>query len=150
MKMTKEEKENAALRKAIGLRFKQFRESIKKSQSELANELEASLGIITSIESGKCYPGFSIQNYLYVQYHLNLNWLLAGKGGMLIPTDKDSKNYEVPIQLNHIDEDDPRYERYVELKSLLRIPVIEKIIFGKLAELKIIAEEEIKAFFEET
>jgi hypothetical protein len=33
---------------------------------------------------------------------------------------------------------------------LLRIPVIEKIIFGKLAELKIIAEEEIKAFFEET
>jgi hypothetical protein len=38
----------------------------------------------------------------------------------------------------------------VELISLMRIPFVEKIILGKLAEVKVIAEEEIKSFFEET
>jgi hypothetical protein len=38
----------------------------------------------------------------------------------------------------------------VELNSLIRIPVIEQIIFAKMEELKLIAEEEIKTFFEET
>jgi hypothetical protein len=49
----------------------------------------------------------------------------------------------------HIDENDPRVEGYVEFNSLMGIPVIEQLIFAKLEQIKIIAEEEIKSFFEE-
>ena len=147
--MTKQDLKEAALKKEIGLRFKQFRKSIKKSQSELANELKVPPAKISSIETGKCFPGFDIQNYLHCQYHLNINWLLIGKGEIFIPPDKDAKNSELPIQFNHIDKNDPRYEKYVELRDLLSIPVIEKVIFAKLAEIKVLAKKEIDSFFEQ-
>ena len=139
-----------ALRKDIGLRFKEFREAIKKSRQKLADELKVCQTTITYIETGKCFPGIPFQNYLYGQYHLNLNWLLTGKGEMIISPEEDSKTADFPILFSHIDKDDPRFEGYVELNSLIRIPVIEQIIFAKLAEVKIIAAEEIKSFFEET
>jgi hypothetical protein len=75
---------------------------------------------------------------------LNLNWLLTGKGEMILPAEKDSKTSELPILFWHIDETDPRFEKYVELISLMRITFIEEIILGKLAEVKLLAEEEIK------
>ena len=141
---------SVALRKDIGLRFKEFREAIKKSRQKLADELKVCQTTITYIETGKCFPGIPFQNYLYGQYHLNLNWLLTGKGEMIISPGKDSKHVDLTQLFSHIDEDDPRFERYVELKSLLRIPVIEQVIFAKLEEVKLIAAEEIKSFFEET
>ena len=54
---SKEEIKSAALRKEIGLRFKEFREAIKKSQKKLADELEVCQSTITYIETGKCFPG---------------------------------------------------------------------------------------------
>jgi transcriptional regulator with XRE-family HTH domain len=148
--MSKEDIKNTALRKEIGRRFKEFREAIKKSQDELSNELKVCQTTITSFETGKCFPGITIQNYLNRQYHLNLNWLLSGSGEMIISPEKDSKYGDLPLLFSHIDENDPRFERYVELNGLMRIPVIEQIILAKLAELKVIAEEEIKSFFEGT
>ncbi|UCC40834.1 MAG: helix-turn-helix transcriptional regulator [Candidatus Aminicenantes bacterium] len=124
--MSKEYEKNAALKKEIGWRFKEFREAIKKSQDELANELKVCQGTIANIEKGRFYPKFKMQHYLYGQYHLNLNWLLTGKGEMIISRGKDSKAADFPVLFSHIDEDDPRFEEYMELKSLMSIPVIDK------------------------
>jgi transcriptional regulator with XRE-family HTH domain len=148
--MSKEDIKNAALKKEIGMRFKEFRQAIKKKQDELADELNVCHTTLANIESGKFYPKLKFQHHLYRQYHLNINWLLTGSGEMIISPEKDSKYADLPLLFCHIDEDDPRFERYVELKSLMRIPVIEQIILAKLAEVKLIAEKEIKSFFEET
>jgi len=51
--------------------------------------------------------------------------------------------------LSQIDKNDPMYENYVELLSLLRIPFIKAIIFAKLEEIKMLAAKEIKSFFKE-
>jgi transcriptional regulator with XRE-family HTH domain len=144
--MTEANKEKEALKKEIGRRFKVFRRYIKKSQQELANELQVSQAIIGDIEIGMSFPRIPIQNYLYWQYYLNINWLLSGSGEMIIPPVNHSKT----AGSTQLDENDPRSEKYAELNNLLKIPVIEKIIFAKLAELKVIAAEEIKEFLEET
>jgi transcriptional regulator with XRE-family HTH domain len=138
------------LRKEIGLRFKEFRQAIKKARNELADELRVCKSTIKSIETGQSFPGITIQNYLNRQYHLNLNWLLSGSGEMIISPGKDSKYGDLPLLFWHIEKNDPRFERYVELNSLMSIPVIEQVILAKLAEVKVIAEEEIKSFFEES
>ena len=138
------------LKKEIGLRFKEFRKSIKKSQKKLAEEFKVSQTTIASIETGNSFPGIHYQNYLYSQYHLNINWLLTGCGEMILSGEKDSKNADLPVLFWHIAENEPRFEKYIELISLMHMPCIEQIILGKLAEIKIIAEKEIKSFFEGT
>lgn len=144
--MTESDKEKEALIKEIGRRFSVFRRYIKKSQEELANELQISQTTIAGIEMGKSSPRIPIQNYLYWQYHLSINWLIAGKGEMIIAPVKDSKTAESP----QLREAYYGVDSYEELYTLMRIPVIEKAILGKLAELKAIAAEEIKEFFEKT
>jgi transcriptional regulator with XRE-family HTH domain len=147
-KMSKEAGRNAVLKKEVGLRFKEFRLSIKKSQTKLADEFTVSQTTIASIENGNSFPGIPFQNYLYSQYSLNLNWLLTGGGEMILTGEKDSKTFDLPILFWHIAENDPRFEKYIELISLMHMPCIEQIILGKLAEIKIIAEKKIKSFFE--
>jgi transcriptional regulator with XRE-family HTH domain len=134
--MKKKDIRDEFIRKEIGLRIKEFRKSIKKYQYELAEELKSSQSTFTSIETGKIYPCSPFLNYLHLQYNLNLNWLLTGKGEMIISPEVNSFR-------NIIDD-----ERYVELISLMRIPAIEEIILARLAEVKVIAKEEIKEFCE--
>jgi len=81
--MTKQDLKEATMKKEIGLRFKQFREFIKKSQAELAEELGVRPVIISKIETGRAFPALNVQNYLNVQCHLNINWLVHGSGKMI-------------------------------------------------------------------
>ena len=146
--MSEEYIKKEILKKEIANRFKTFRKSIKNTQHELADELKVNQSVITNIEKGKFLPGVGLQYYLYDQYHLNLNWLITGKDDMIIPSVVKQKNVDIPIILWHIDESDPRFEVYVELLNLMRIQEVERIILGKIAEVKLIAKEEIKSFYE--
>jgi transcriptional regulator with XRE-family HTH domain len=148
MKMTKQDLKEAAMKKEIGLRFKQFREFINKSQAKLAKELQVRQVIISEIETGRTFPGLNLQYYLNGQYHLNINWLIHGSGEMIEPPWKKSKHLDLHQLLSQIDKNDPRYEKVVELLNLLRIPVIKTIIFAKLEEIKVLAAKEIDSFFE--
>jgi transcriptional regulator with XRE-family HTH domain len=148
--MTKENLKDAALKKDIGLRFKEFRQFINKSQAKLAEELQVRQVITSEIETGRTFPGLNVQHYLNGQYNLNINWLIHGRGEMINSWGKKLKYLDFHQLLSQIKENDPMYEKYVELLILLRIPVIEQIIFAKLAEIKVIAAEEIKSFFEGT
>ena len=147
--MTKQDLKEAAMKKEIGLRFKQFREFINKSQDKLSEELQVRQVIISEIETGRTFPALNLQYYLNNQYHLNINWLIQGSGEMIEPPWKRSKDLDLQQLLSQIDKNDPMYENYVELLSLLRIPFIKAIIFAKLEEIKMLAAKEIKSFFEE-
>jgi hypothetical protein len=47
----------------------------------------------------------------------------------------------------HIPGDDKKYAQYHELIEFMRMPEIESIILGKLADLKIVAKDVINKFF---
>lgn len=144
--MSKEDKKNAALKKEIGRRFKEFRQAIKKSLDELAKESKIREAAVAGIEMGNSFPAVTLQNYLYHQYHMNLNWLLTGQEDMLISPLEKAKENNTPLLIGHIDESDPRFEKYMELLNLMRVPLIEWIILGRVVEIKVLAREEIKSF----
>jgi len=125
------------LQKEIAKRFKQFRESIDKTQSRLADELNVQQNIFADIEKGLILPGIDLLHYFNKNYHLNCNWLLSGEGAMTAAAS---------IITSYISIDDPRRTRYEELIDLIQIPAIERIILGRLEELKLIAVDEIKEF----
>ncbi len=138
-------KNDRILKSQIGERFLKFRESLKKTQREVASELNIYQSTITNIEKGKTFPKISYLTYLYDRYRLNQNWLITGKGDMLIPEllDKQGSSF---FSTDHIKAGDPIYPKYVELLSLMKIPVIEQIILAKLVEMKALLKDEIKEF----
>lgn len=144
-KMSKGEIKHKILKEEIGIRFKKFRQALKKTQVELADELEFNRASISEIERGKMFPGLLFLNKLHHQYNLNINFLFSEDEEMFL---SPGKNTELPILFWHLKENDPRFEQYVELISLMRIRFIEQIIFGKLQEIKTIAKEEINSFFD--
>jgi hypothetical protein len=50
----------------------------------------------------------------------------------------------------HIPGTDNKYAQYLELIKFMRMPEIESIILGKLADLKVVAKDVIMKFFEES
>jgi transcriptional regulator with XRE-family HTH domain len=147
--MNKKENNTTGLRKKkeIGDRFKQFRNSIKRTQRHLAEELQVAQTTIASIERGKVFPRISYLNYLQDHYKLDFNWLF-GKTGDIFLKRLEIEPWTKSLLPCHISGDDKEYAQYLELMKLMRMPEIETIILGKLVELKIFAKDEIKQFFD--
>jgi len=112
--------------KAIGSRLKQIREKEGKSIAEFASLLEVDEDVISKIESGAEFPTLEILFGLKAQFNTNNNWLITGKA-------KPS----IKKKCLMVDK------KYAELFNLMRLPQIEKIILGKLFELKLICKDEI-------
>ena len=70
-------------KRAIGIRFKQFRELLDKSKQELEEETEEPLineGRISLIELGAIIPHVIFIEYFTGEYGLNITWLVTGTG----------------------------------------------------------------------
>jgi transcriptional regulator with XRE-family HTH domain len=67
----------------LSARLKQARESIAKSQKQMAKLAGASYRVWQSYEAGKVIPGGKIFEALS-EHGFNANWLLTGKGSMRI------------------------------------------------------------------
>jgi transcriptional regulator with XRE-family HTH domain len=130
------------LKKEIGRRFKRFRETIGKTQMQLAGELKVYQSTITNIEVGKTFPGLKYLHYFHDKYRLNTNWLLSGRGDMF-ESEEERKPSTVSLLHCHIHKQDAMYKKYAELIDLMQVPVIEQVILAKLVELKVLAKEEI-------
>jgi len=130
-------KDDNQLKKEVGKRFKQFRESSGKTQDRLAEELNVKQIIFTNIEKGLIYPGIEYLVYFSKIYRLNCNWLLSGEGSMTAAV--STLDYPIPTG-------DPGNARYEELMHYMQMPAIEQIILGRLQELKLIAKDEIEEF----
>ena len=115
------------LKKIVGKRFRSFRESLKLSQSELAQSLNVKQSTISQIEAGMNFPGMPALSVLADQYALNVSWLLAGRGEMLL------HNEEL---LAMVKRDHDFDKRYLELLRFMKNPTVEFIIFAKMLELQ--------------
>jgi transcriptional regulator with XRE-family HTH domain len=144
----KMKKENfLKIKKGIGNRFKQFREAIGKTQSQLADELGVYQSTITNIEVGKTFPSMKYLYYFHRIKGLNINWLVSSKGEIFL-SEEEHSSLAASLLKCHVPKKDALYERYVELIFLMQIPEVEQIILAKLVELKVIAKDEIKQFFQ--
>jgi transcriptional regulator with XRE-family HTH domain len=132
----------SALKKEIGLRFKRFRQTIKKSQKQLADELQLYQSTITNIEVGKTFPGTAYLRHFYNKYRLNTDWLINGNGDML---HSDLESLKTAFHLL-FGEDEHYFRQYLELLRMMKVPVIREVIFGKLVEMKAMAKDEIEEF----
>jgi transcriptional regulator with XRE-family HTH domain len=141
------DEDNVTLKKEVGTRFKRFRESIEKTQAQLAKELNVYQSTITNIEMGKTFPGIRYLHYFQDKYRLNINWMLNGRGEILM-TDEDLLP-KAPSRINcHVPASDSKYKNYLKLMELMRVPLVEQIIMGKVLELEVIAKEEINSYLQ--
>ena len=133
-------KHDSDLKRKIGHRFKRFRHKIKKSQKQLAEELQLNQSTITNIEVGKTFPKTAYLRHFYDKYRLNAHWLINGSGDMLL-TDIQVKKTAFRL-LSGLDEH--YFKQYMELIQLMKVPVIREVMFGKLEEMKKIAKDDIE------
>ncbi len=70
------------VKKFLGIRFRQFRERLGKTQQQLAMESGTRQSAISRIEQGKCPVPPALLDYLYGTYGINKRWLLDGIGTM--------------------------------------------------------------------
>lgn len=65
-----------------------IRNFIKLDQKDFAKEIKVSKQVLSNIENGRNKPSFIFLENICNRYEVNLNWLVCGKGGMLISSDK--------------------------------------------------------------
>ena len=75
----------------IGLRIREIRRLLNKSQQELADELNITKQAISNVENGKCSPSITLLGKLNIDYHVNLNYLFSGIGEVFVVC-KESEN----------------------------------------------------------
>ncbi len=134
------------IKKDIGKRFRQFRESIQKAQHELAGELNIYQSTITNIERGKTFPNIRYLIHFYKKYQLNINWLLTNDGEMLIYHYHTNPN-AVSVMDCHIHYNDPKYMQYAELFNYMQVPEIEQVILARLIEFKALFKDQIADYY---
>jgi transcriptional regulator with XRE-family HTH domain len=120
-------KSDKFVRKKVGFRFMLFRKAIGKTVRELSSELNVTESTITDIENGTAYPEIEYLHYFHEKYGLNINWLLTKTGRMFVKKSPSETK-------------DPRYEKYVELIELMRVPAVEQAIEAALTEIRALLE----------
>lgn len=68
----------------IGKRIKELKVCLNLTSSELAEKLGIPVRTIGSYEREEAQPGPRFLSALIENYHVNINWLLSGKGNMFI------------------------------------------------------------------
>lgn len=66
----------------IGKRVKELKRSLKITSRELAEAIDIPVRTIGSYERNEALPGPKFLNALFEKYHVNINWLITGKGEM--------------------------------------------------------------------
>jgi transcriptional regulator with XRE-family HTH domain len=115
-------------KKAVGRRFREFRETIGMKPIDMAKLCKVSPASISNFENGRAVIHTKYLIVLTHQLRLNTHWLLTGLGPMRL------KDKQTP-------------DTYAELQQLLKIPEVEKLILAKLIEAKEIFHDEIETFF---
>jgi len=101
----------------MGLRFKKFRDSLHKTQTQLAEQLDVYQSTITNIEVGKTFPGLKYLNFLGEAYGLNADWIVNGRGEMI------GNYFPFPMDL---------VKKYSTLIDLMQVPVVAQLMLARL------------------
>ena len=115
-------------KKAVGRRFREFRETIGMKRNDMAKLCKVSQALIGNFENGRAVIHTKYLIILTRNLRLNTLWLLTGLG---------------PMRLKDKDTRDP----HAELRQLLKIPEVEQVLLAKLIEAKEMFHDEIETFF---
>jgi transcriptional regulator with XRE-family HTH domain len=99
------------------VRLKEVRKALGLTQDKFSKELGISKPTYVRYELGELMPNATMLSIMTTKYDIDLNWLLNGGGEMFLEV----------IELD---------EKYRELFSYMKVPVIEQVILAKFAELK--------------
>lgn len=80
-------------------RFIEIRKHFFQNQSEMATAFNISKQTISDYERGRTFPKTDILEKLATEYNVNLNWLIAGQGNMLLSDDDKINSNELIQQL---------------------------------------------------
>jgi DNA-binding XRE family transcriptional regulator len=82
-----------ALKEKIGSRFREMRIYTGLSQKETASVLGMSQANIVRLEKGVVSPNMSICHYFKTHYNIDINWLISGRGNMVIKEKSKAVDY---------------------------------------------------------
>lgn len=75
----------------IGIRIKNIRKLLNKSQEQLATELNLTKQAISNIETSKSLPSMALLSKLLLDYDVNLNYIVSGMGDIFLSNEKTYK-----------------------------------------------------------
>ena len=68
--------------KTTGQRFKDLRKELRLTQEVFANKIGLSKSAISAVESDKSFISQNVMSTLFMEFNVNLNWLVVGEGKM--------------------------------------------------------------------
>ena len=66
----------------IGERFKLIRTELKLAQDDFGEKIGLSKSAVSAVENDKSFVSVDIQRTLFIDFNINLNWLICGEGSM--------------------------------------------------------------------
>lgn len=126
-------------RKDVGQRVKEFRNQLGLTQAGMVEFLDIGRANYSRIEKGEIFPGLSILKTFQDKFGLNQNWVINNKGGMLLPTDEDSR-----FKFG-------QYEPEVEdlLVYMEKVPSLKHAVLSLFHEYKVRNNDIIQAVFKQ-
>ncbi|MBQ2984036.1 MAG: helix-turn-helix transcriptional regulator [Candidatus Gastranaerophilales bacterium] len=83
--------------KNLGLRLKKIRKQVGCSQDEFAQKLGITKQAISNIENSKSAPSVNVLSKLALDYNVNLNYLIIGKGSIYSLDDSSTTSIKKSI-----------------------------------------------------
>ena len=65
-----------------GQRFKKIRTALDLSQDDFGEKIGLSKSAVSAVENDKSFVSINVQRTLFMEYNINLNWLICGEGSM--------------------------------------------------------------------
>jgi transcriptional regulator with XRE-family HTH domain len=126
-------------KKEIGDRFRAFREENNFSLEELGAELGVNPAQVAEMEAGNFFLGIDFLYHCRTKLGLKINWLIGGKGSIF-----SSFTLEIPVDF--LQDSDLNIE---ELRQIVNYPPVQRILLGKLLELKYGFKERLEDFLKD-
>lgn len=131
------ERATIELKRSIGLRFKEARIAISKTQKELAAMLGMNTSSIAGIEIGKAFPSIPIMLFLKENFDISPLWIMSGEGKMFV-TGKLPGNRNRKPNVRDIYPGIPDNEKTRDLLSWMQDEFVLHHLVGTLMEMKVI------------
>ncbi len=125
-----------SLKEKIGERFRQMRNYVGLSQKETSAIFGMNQSNIARIEKGIVSPNMSICHYFKSRYNINTNWLISGRGEMLIKERPKAKS----VDYGEFEEEMKDLLFYLRQMPEIRLGVLKFFVGYKLENKKQIME----------
>jgi transcriptional regulator with XRE-family HTH domain len=120
------------MKEIIGQRVTKFRNLLRITQEDFANNLDVDRSHIANLEVAKVFPNFVMLQNIHNKYGINLNWLICGSGKMKM-NESDNNILEEPVSVYG---NNRMLELYEENRSLLKenAKLKEELLVAKKTE----------------